>query len=141
MEGQSESRKTRETDNPWQDLVVSILSVNQYSLEKTYQSIGGLQKQGLFDPQTLIQSDQDEIVHQLKLSGCDRGQFMTKLFALRLAALGDSICDRLDTFNEVLSGSDSRRIEELLIPINGIGPKVISNFFLLRGIKKNRKHT
>jgi hypothetical protein len=122
-------------DDSWEDLVVSMLSVNQYSLEKTYEFVGGLREQGLFDPRMLMVWDQLEIVERLKSAGCDRGPFMTNLFALRLANLGMLIASRgLETCARVISGRDTRAVGELLLPVNGIGPKVISNFYLLRGM-------
>ena len=131
-------RKTKSTiDDPWEDLVVSLLSVNQYSLERTYESIKGLREQGLFNPTKLMQLDHDEFVARLKAAGCDRGTFMTSLFGLRLANLGALIQSKgLDTCAKTISGRDTRAIEELLLPVNGIGPKVIANFYLLRDIPK-----
>jgi hypothetical protein len=124
-----------QADNPWEDLVISILSVNQYSLERTYQSVEGLRNKGLFDPRRLIKWDQKEIADRLKSAGCDRGSFMTNLFALRLANLGAMIERKgIDTCAKVISGGDTGAIEELLLPVNGIGPKVIANFYLLRNI-------
>ncbi len=62
---------------------------------------------------------------------------MTSLFALRLAHLGALIQSKeLDTCAKTISGRDKRAIEELLLPVNGIGPKVIANFYLLREIPK-----
>lgn len=87
---EKEAKTKAAADDPWEDLVVSILSVNQYSLEHTYRSIDGLRKQGLFDPERLMRWDQSEIVERLKL----------------------------------------------LLPVNGIGPKVIANFYSLREIPK-----
>jgi hypothetical protein len=124
-------------DNPWEDLVVSVLSVNQYSLERTYESITGLRQQGLFNPTKLEHWDHGEVVARLKAAGCERGTFMTSLFALRLANLGALIQSKgLDSCTRIISGRDARAIEELLLPVNGIGPKVIANFFLLRDIPK-----
>jgi len=125
------------TDDPWEDLVVSLLSVNQYSLERTYESIKGLRDQRLFNPTNLKQWDHGEFVARLKAAGCDRGQFMTSLFALRLANLGALIQSKgFDSCTRIISGRDTRAIEELLLPVNGIGPKVIANFYLLRDIAK-----
>lgn len=122
-------------DDAWGDLVVSILSVNQYSLERTYRSIDGLREQGLFRPENLMRLELSEIVWRLKSAGCDRGKFMTNLFALRLAALGMLIETKgLEACAKILSSRDARAIEELLLPVNGIGPKVFANFYLLRGI-------
>jgi hypothetical protein len=114
---------------------VSLLSVNQYSLERTYESINGLREQGLFNPTKLKQWNHDEFVARLKAAGCDRGPFMTSLFALRLANLGALIRNKgLDSCTKTISGRDTCAIEELLLPVNGIGPKVIANFCLLRDI-------
>lgn len=126
-----------QADNPWEDLVISILSVNQYSLERTYRAIDSLRKERLFDPRCLMKWDQNEIVDHLKSAGCDRGVFMTNLFALRLANLGALITSSgIERCNAIISGRDTRAIEELLLPVNGIGPKVIANFYFLRDISK-----
>lgn len=133
---QLESRVS--TDDAWEDLVISILSVNQYSLERTYRSVDGFRKQGLFDPGNLMRWDPSDIVDRLKSAGCDRGQFMTSLFALRLAALGTLVQARgLEACTKTISGRDTKAIEELLLPVNGIGPKVLANFYLLRGIAQS----
>ena len=122
-------------DDPWEDLVISILSVNQYSLEHTYRSIDGLRKEGLVDPRCLMKWHQTEIVERLKSSGCDRGPFMTNLFALRLANVGALIRSRgLEDCKRLISGRDRHAFEELLLPVNGIGPKTIANFCFLRDI-------
>ena len=124
-------------DDPWEDLVVSMLAVNQYSLEKTYQFIDGLRAQGLVDPKKLMQWQHGEVLEHLKAAGCDRGPFMTNLFALRLANLGAFILGKgLSVCSAAISGCDTDAIEQLLLPVNGIGPKVIANFYLLRGIPK-----
>jgi hypothetical protein len=127
----------KRVDNPWEDLVVSILSVNQYSLERTYLSIEGLRREGLFDPQHLMSWSQSEILERLKAAGCDRGPFMTSLFALRLSNLGVLIESKgIDACGKVISGRDTRAIEELLLPVNGIGPKVIANFYILHEVPR-----
>jgi hypothetical protein len=120
-------------DDPWEDLVVSILSVNQYSLEHTYQALEGLRTEGLSDPSNLAHWGQVEIVDRLKAAGCDRGPFMTNLFALRLCNLGTLIEHRgVEECVKIIWGRDRRAIQDLLLPVNGIGPKVIANFCLLR---------
>jgi len=123
------------SDDVWEDLVVSILAVNQYSLEKTYAFVGGLREAGLASPQNLGAWEIDRIVSRLKFAGCDRGDFMTPLFAARLASLGKVIGARgISVCAEILAGNDLEEIRRLLLPINGIGPKVLRNFCLLRGI-------
>ena len=124
-------------DNPWEDLVLSLLSVNQYSLKRTYESIESLRDVGIFDPENISRWAQSEFIACLTAGGCDRGTFMTNLFALRLAHLGALIQRKgIDACTKIISGRDGEAIEELLMPVNGIGPKVIANFFLLREIPR-----
>jgi hypothetical protein len=122
-------------DDVWEDLVVSLLAVNQYSIEKTYAIVGDLRECGLVSPQNLGAWEIDRIVSCLKLAGCDRGAFMTPLFAVRLASLGKVVVERGSSVcAEILAGKDFEEIRRLLLPVNGIGPKVLRNFCLLRGI-------
>ena len=118
----------------WDDLVVSILAVNQYSLERTYAIRQGLREQKLIDPLVLASEKADEIENRLRAAGCDRGLFMTRLFAGRLEALGELVRIKGVAECEKIVGSrDTRAIENLLLPVKGIGPVVLRNFFLLRG--------
>src|ERR1019366_6186690 len=112
------------SEGPWDDLIVSILAVNQYSLEKTYGVLPLLREAGIVDPMKLSSWELEEVITRLKAAGCDRGPFMTKLFALRLVSLalalnsiGISVC------REVLQGNDPDAIRKLLLPVNGVGPK------------------
>jgi hypothetical protein len=120
-------------DNAWDDLIVSILSVNQYSLEKTFAVLGALRAGKITDPTNLARWTHEEMTDNLKSSGCNRGAFMTGLFAQRLCSVGELIRTKgIAHCESVLISGDRRMIEELLLPVNGIGPKVLQNFFLLR---------
>lgn len=122
-------------DDLWQDLVVSILSVNSHSVEKTYRHIEGLRQQGLFDPEKLADLDQSEIATRLKKGGYDRGDFMTNLIALRLTCLGQFVRNMgLEVCKKAISGKDRKSIEHFLASVKGVGPRVLSNFGLLREI-------
>ena len=128
---------TKNVDNPWEDLVVSLLSVNNRSVGSTYAHIASLRKQGLFEPKNLARWDQGTLFERLQAGGYDRGEFMTNLFALRLAHLGQHI-EQIgsDSFLKVISGGDVKAIERLLLPVNGVGPAVIRNFCFLRNIPR-----
>jgi hypothetical protein len=129
------SKSIQPTDEPWGDLVVSMLSVNNWSLEKTYRFVDDLRTRGLFDPKTLACLEQDEIVVRLKKTGYDRGTYMTSLFALRLTCLGHFVKEKgVDICTKGISVMDGKAIEQFLACVNGIGPKVIANFCILRGI-------
>lgn len=122
-------------EKPWDDLVVALLAVNQYSLEKTFALLDSLRAGKITDPEKLGQWTEAEMFLSLKSSGCDRGPFMTALFAERLCALGGLIrAMGVSECETVLTGHDRAKIEALLLPVNGIGPKVLKNFFVLRGL-------
>jgi hypothetical protein len=124
-----------DVDDPWADLVVSVLSVNNRSLENIYTHIDTLRKQGLFQPKNLSTWNLETLVARLKAGGYDRGAFMTNLFALRLANLGQHVQQvGLDACSKIIAGGDVKAIERLLLPVNGIGPAVIRNFCFLRNI-------
>lgn len=128
-------RTDRQNDDAWLDLVVSILAVNQYSIEKTYEGIDGLREHHVCDPLKLAHWDHAQIIQQLKLAGYDRGEFMTNLFALRLGALGAYIRQHgVEASSDAISSRDRIAVERFLSPVNGVGPKVLKNFFMLRGI-------
>src|SRR5690348_2701962 len=92
-------------DEVWEDLVVSILSVNNYSLEHTYRFIEGLREQGVCQPKNLMRWDLEEISRRLRAAGYDRGSFMNNQFALRLSSLGVLIENKgLDRCTAILSG-------------------------------------
>lgn len=117
----------------WQDIIISILSINQYTLSHTYRKSDELKAVGMFDPLNITTWNADEIEAKLKQGGCDRGEFMTRLFSERIAALGDLISDNgCQEFESVLLKGKTKDIENLLLPVKGIGPKVLKNFFLLR---------
>jgi hypothetical protein len=121
-------------DDIWEDLIVSILSVNQYSLERTYGALESLRCAGLFDPANLVKWEADEFVRRLKAAGCDRGEFMTSLFAVRLASLGHFLSQTgIEKVAKILRSKNRVLIEETLLPVNGIGPKVIRNYCFLQG--------
>src|SRR6266849_1635961 len=112
----------KSSDSVWEDLVLSILSVNQYSLEKTYACLAGLRSEGLLEPATLISCSPEEIAARLKRGGCYRGVFMTTLFAHRLSSLGYFLeVKGIEACESVLRSGDSSAIKSLLMPVKGIG--------------------
>jgi hypothetical protein len=122
----------------WEDLVLAILSVNQYSLENTYSKIKGMRQEGLCEPENLAGWTPPEINLRLKRAGLDRGQFMTKLFAERLSSLGQYLNSvGIEHCQRILAQGAPSAIKRLLLPVKGIGPKVLARFFLLEEIEDN----
>jgi hypothetical protein len=117
----------------WQDLVVSILSVNNYSLEKTYSSVDSLTREGLFDPEKLAGWTLDEIAVRLRRGGYDRGKYLNKLLAIRLMSLAKFVEGvGIEEAERFLTQSDKSAIQKFLQPVEGVGPKVLRTFSMLR---------
>ncbi|MEA5603189.1 hypothetical protein [Nostoc sp. UHCC 0252] len=130
---QQNSKPLYNTNNVWEELVISILSVNQYTLSKTYLTIESMREIGLFNPDNLKQWDINEMNQRLTQGGYERGSFMNNLFAERLAALGSLIANQgINKCEQVLLSRDKKLITDFLMPIKGIGPKVIENYFFLQ---------
>lgn len=118
--------------SPWPDLVVAMLSVNNYPLEKTFSIYQGLDANGLFDPRNITGWDQKEIARRLRESGYDRGATLNALFADRILSLR-SLTANVDVSEVILARGSKEEVAELLKQVRGIGPRVLENFFLLRG--------
>ena len=128
-------RQNQDAPDCWTDLVVSVLSVNNCSVERVYALVDGLRENGLLDPSNLARFHSDEIVRGLKHSGYDRGEYMNNLFALRLSGLGAFISKiGVEEATAIILNKDRRVIEQTLCTIYGIGPAVIKNFLVLRDL-------
>lgn len=122
------------TEDAFRALFVALLSVNQYSLEHTWSSVTGLAREGLFDPVKISRMTSREIADRMIVAGCNRGSFMTRLFADRLLSVSQFIVETgLHEVGEALRFGSKRDIEKLVLPARGIGPRVIENFLIMRG--------
>lgn len=119
----------------WEDLIFSILAVYNCSLETAFKHKEALEKQGLLDVQNLAKLDSNEIVVKLSQSWPERGG-LNNIFADRLESLGQFISKKdLKSIEKILKSTNKSEIRAELIPIKGIGEKVLSNYFELREIK------
>lgn len=126
------SEKSDHSANPWPDLVMAMLSVNNYPLTKVSALFDALEANGLFDPRNLACWNREKIARTLAGAGYDRGAVMTALFTDRLSSLG-KLAEELAANEHILTQGTKMEIGELLRCVKGIGPKVLKNFFLLRG--------
>ncbi len=114
-------------------LVIGLLSVNSYPLERTWGLREDLGRAGLCDPTHVASLDEEELVSRLKRAGYDRGDFLSGLVASRLSAVANYLIDigwhRAAT--RLREGSHAE-VTDLLIQAKGVGPVVIQNFLLLR---------
>lgn len=111
---------------------MAMLSVNNYPLTKVFTLFDALKDNGLFDPRNFACWNCEEITRRLGAAGYDRGTVMTAIFTDRLSSLG-RLADEVAANEQILTKGTKTEIAELLRRIKGVGPKVLKNFFLLRG--------
>jgi hypothetical protein len=118
----------------YESLIVAMLSVNNYPLEKTWKIRAGLEKEGLFDPKTLASLSLENLFERLRRAGYDRGEFLTDLLAARLQSAGEFlVAYGIDNATRALSHGSAEDVQAMLKKVRGIGPSVVRNFLLLRG--------
>jgi len=125
--------KPNPEDDPWSDLVVAILSVNSFPVERTYALLDRLRAEKLTDPAHLSQQTAPALYSKLVAAGYDRGEFMTYLFAERLSSLGAfAKAVGIAECEKVMKSRDANAIKSMLLSVKGIGPAVMHNFLFLR---------
>lgn len=118
----------------WQDLVTSMLAVYKCSLEKVDSYADAMDTEGLFEPNKLATYSPEEITKKLDRAGYQRGE-LNAIFTDRLKDTGERVKNTgKKDYEKVLTSKDKQAIEKILKPIKGVGPKVIENFFTLRGL-------
>lgn len=121
-------------DSVWRDLVTAMLAVYNCSLEKVDLFAKAFDEAGLFRPEDLAKYSHEDVFLKLEKAGYKRGE-LNAIFTDRLLALGEYVKNAGKQHCEgILASKDKQAIEKLLKPIKGVGPKVIENFFTLRGL-------
>lgn len=122
----------------FQDLIISVLAVNNYSLDKAYRLCGRLRDLGLLDLSALSGNplSAGEIRGMLIAAGYHRGEYIETLISERIERLFGVIRDRGSVDFLLSLDCDSGLIGQRLSGLYGVGPRVVSNFVHLRGSSK-----
>jgi hypothetical protein len=121
-----------------EDLVVSVLAIYQYSLEKTYNLRDDLRREGVFDLDAMARKQLPDVVAALHAAGYQRGK-TTAIFADRILELAQAA--RKGVLTEALhawNAGQHDRADSLLLAIPGIGPRVLENFHMLQEPASNK---
>jgi hypothetical protein len=118
---------------PIEDLVIAMLAVNNFSLERAYSLRESLDERGLFRLEKLAAKSTSAIATDLEDAGYRRGNFMTPLLAERLRLLAQKVASNPDKFMSAISSTDREAIRQALQGLPGIGPRVVKNYLLLSG--------
>jgi len=116
-----------------QDLVVAILAVNFWTLEKVYALREELEAQGLFDLAALAQQDTQAVTAQLVAAGYQRGGFPVPQMADRLIATAKNLLSGKEAeLRALLAAGNTTGLDRFLLELKGVGPVVAENFRILR---------
>jgi hypothetical protein len=112
-------------------LLMALLSVNNFSLEKAWALLPRMREAGLTDPVRVEGMDMAAAIEALTGAGYDRKN-LTWLFAERVKALMAAIHGgELAGLDEAIVKKDKDRATELLSQVGGVGPTVIQNAWAL----------
>lgn len=112
-------------------LLMALLAVNNYPLEKAWGLLPRMRATGLTDPDRVTAMDMAGAIEALTSSGYDRKN-LTWMFAERVKALMAAIHgDELTGLDEAIAAKDKARATELLDRVRGVGPTVIQNAWAL----------
>jgi hypothetical protein len=112
-------------------LLMALLSVNNFPLEKAWALLPRMRDAGLTDPARVVTMDMATAIEALTRTGYDRKN-LTWLFAERMKALMAAIHDgKLAGLDEAISASNKERARVLLSDVRGVGARVFENAWTL----------
>ena len=126
------SKQSHAYMNHWANVVLAMLAVNKYPIDKAARLFDQLEANGLFDPRNLASWSHAEIFDKLKKSGYNRADLVVGFLAERVQSLGILAADFQEN-EKILASGSKQEITVLMSKVKGIGPVVLNNFFLLRG--------
>jgi hypothetical protein len=112
-------------------LVVPLLAVNRFGLEKVYALLPALRNGGLTSPNLVAKKDVGDVMMRLCHAGYDRGM-LTEMMAGRLVSLMNAVIEgKLDYLNDFVTNNKRDEALALLCTVNGIGPAVAKDAWVL----------
>jgi hypothetical protein len=118
-------------DDVVDSLVMALLGVNNYPLEKVWNLLPRLREEGLTKPCQVASEDLNRLTARLINAGYDRGR-LTAMFAERLQHLMAAIqSGQLDGLDDPATRKDSQAMRQILCTVRGIGPQVAQNAWVL----------
>src|SRR4051812_33637214 len=79
------------TEAVFLDLVVALLAVNRWTLERALAITAGLKDAGLSDPAAVRSMSVEDVAGRLAEAGYRRGTYMEKLLAVRIVSAAEVI--------------------------------------------------
>ena len=115
------------------DLVVAMLAVNRWTLDRAVSLTNGLREAGLSDPAAVRSMSVDEVAARLAKAGYKRGQYMEQLLATRIGSAAEVLDEHgIRRVTELERRGDQNAVRAFLLTVKGVGPEVANSFLILR---------
>jgi hypothetical protein len=115
------------------DLLLAVLAVNSWSLERVGALYEGLRANGLFDVSVMSDLTTEEIEGRLNVAGYKRGPVLGAMMALRVHNIALSLAEGgAQHLADLEAADDVQAARQYLFSLKGVGPAVVENYFLLR---------
>lgn len=125
------------TDSIAENLLIALLAVNNWSLERVFDLRGPLRDVGLLDLESVARLSDDEVAGRLAAAGYARGEYMNRLMAVRILSMASVLSsDQLTRLSEDLREGRRDAVNATLDRIKGVGPSVRGSFWALEGLGK-----
>jgi endonuclease III-like uncharacterized protein len=120
------------------DLVVAMLTVNNWPLEKACELRPTLERTQLFDIEELAKLPHDEVSRRLKDAGYTKADYVVGLLADRLLAMAATLSGHgFEEFRQLVDSDRDAERDRFLLGIKGVGPAVLETFKALRRIRSS----
>lgn len=127
------ARRISREQHVFLDLVVAMLAVNRWTLERAASIADGLSDAGLSDPSAIRSMSVDEVATRLATAGYKRGRYMEQLLAIRVVSAAEILDEQcVRRLTDLERRGDKNAIRDLLLAVKGVGPEVVNSFFILR---------
>ena len=115
------------------DLVIAMLAVNRWTLDRAFALNDDLTAAGFLDPAAVRAMTVEEVASRLVQAGYRRGQYMEQLLAVRIAGAAHVLeAEGMRRLVELERRGDKDGIQKFLLTIKGVGPEVANSFLVLR---------
>jgi hypothetical protein len=116
-----------------EQVLISLLAVNRWSLERVYGLRRRLRDAGLLDFDAVADFAVEEVARRLAAAGYSRGDYMNALMAIRVCSMAQMLSTKeLGALADHVRCGRRHDAETLLAHICGVGPSVLRNFWILQ---------
>ncbi len=121
------------TDYIAENILISILAVNGWTVDRVCPLTERFRAVGLLDFATISGLSIEDIAERLARAGYARGDYMTLLLAARVVSLATALtAAELSRLKQCLVEGRTTDVSETLRGIKGVGPVVLETFWSLQ---------